>query len=250
MMKRLIPCLDMRDGRVVKGKKFQNIEDVADPVTLAKQYEADGADELFILDITGRDRPQFLSILKEITQAISIPVTCGGAIRTKDDVRDVLDSGANKASITSAALDHPDLIKQISDAFGSERLVLSIDAKQVAEGSWHAFTQGGQHDTKRDVIEWAKTGQALGAGEILLNSIDRDGIKDGYALDLNQAVSDAVSIPVIASGGAGTLEDFKRVFTETKVSAALAASVFHYGEIQLTDLKAYLREFEIDVEEF
>lgn len=250
MRKRLIPCLDMRDGRVVKGKKFQNIEDVADPITLAKQYEADGADELFILDITGTNRPQFLSILKEITQAISIPVTCGGAIRSVKDVRDVLDSGAEKASITSAALDNPDLIKQVSDAFGRERIVLSIDAKQVDQMTWHAFTQGGKQDTKRDVIEWAKTGQALGAGEILLNSIDRDGIKDGYALDLNKAVSDALSIPVIASGGAGSLEDFKNVFIETNVSAALAASVFHYGEINLTDLKEYLREFEIDVEEF
>lgn len=250
MSKRLIPCLDMRDGRVVKGKKFQNVEDVADPVSLAKQYEADGADELFILDITGEDRPQFLAILKEITQSISIPVTCGGAIRTVNDVGEVLNSGAKKASITSAALDNPNLIKEVSDAFGSEAIVLSIDAKQVAPSKWHAFTQGGKLDTKRDVIEWAKTGERLGAGEVLLNSIDSDGVKDGYALDLNKAVSDALSIPVIASGGAGDLADFKRVFTETNVSAALAASVFHYGEIHLTDLKEYLRNFEIDVEEF
>lgn len=250
MTKKIIPCLDIRDGRVVKGKKFKDIQDVADPITLAKSYEKQGADELFVLDITGENRSTFLKIIQDITTELTIPVTVGGGIRTLKDVDDVLDAGANKVSITSAAIAHPDLLKIAAKKHGSEKIVLSIDAGLVSEGKWHAFTQGGKNDTELDVIAWAKKGEALGCGEILLNSIDTDGVKDGYQIELNQAVSNAVSIPVIASGGAGKLEDFRTVFTDTNVQSALAASVFHYNEIKIKELKNYLIKFDIPVRSF
>lgn len=249
MKKRIIPCLDIRDGRVVKGKKFQDIQDVADPVTLAKRYETDQADALFILDITGQDRGQFLEIVKQISTAIQIPLLVGGGIRTMDDVAAVFESGAAKVSITSAAIDHPELLKEAAEKYGSERIILSIDAGSVGENKWHAFKAGGKIDSKLDAIEWAKRGAELGVGEILLNSIDQDGVKSGYNLPLNAAVAEAVNIPVIASGGAGELDDFRAVLTDGKVNAALAASVFHYEEINITDLKEYLLNFNIDVAE-
>lgn len=248
MKKRIIPCLDIKDGRVVKGKKFQNIKDVADPVELAKQYELDHADELFLLDITGRNREAFLQIVKEIVAAINIPLLVGGGIRTIEDIATVLEVGAEKVSITSAAIERPQLLEEAANRFG-DRIILSIDAKEIAPNKWHAFTSGGKNDSGLDVIKWAKQGEKLGVSEILLNSIDVDGVKNGYHLDLNKAVADAVTIPVIASGGAGEMDHFRSVLTDGNADAALAASVFHYEEINITDLKEYLLNFDIPVEE-
>src|SRR5699024_5158033 len=250
MDKQIIPCLDIRDGRVVKGKKFKNIQDIADPISLAKNYEVQGADALFVLDITGKDRETFLKIIREITSELSIPVTVGGGIRSLNDVHEVIGAGAKKVSITSAAIAKPDLLKRAAEKYGSEKIVLSIDAGRINEKTWHAFTQGGKNDTGLDAIEWAKKGQKLGVGELLLNSIDTDGVKDGYQIDLNKAVSEAVSIPVIASGGAGKYEDFRAVFEETNVRSALAASVFHYNEINIRELKSYLAKLAIPVRSF
>lgn len=249
MKKRIIPCLDIRAGRVVKGKKFKDIQDVADPVTLAKAYEQDQADVLFMLDITGEDRDHFLQIVRNVKQAIDIPIYVGGGIRSVEDVLEVLEAGATKASITSAAITNPSLIKSAADLVGKDKIVLSIDAGKVGEDKWHAFLSGGKKDAELDVIEWAKQGEKDGASEILLNSIDEDGVKSGYNISLNQAVANAVNIPVIASGGAGEMMDFKEVFEETNVNAALAASVFHYADIHITDLKEFLLNFSIDVEE-
>jgi len=247
--KRIIPCLDIRNGRVVKGKKFQNIQDVADPVDLARQYELDQADVLFLLDITGGDRQSFLNIVHDIADATEFPLYVGGGIRKVEDVGAVLQAGAEKASITSAAIDRPTLLKDVADMFGGDRIVLSIDAKEVAPNKWHAFTKGGKQDSGLDVIEWAKQGEAYGVSEILLNSIDADGVKAGYDLTLNQTVANAVNIPVIASGGAGELGHFRTILSEGKANAALAASVFHYDEINITDLKEYLLNFDIPVKE-
>ena len=249
MKKRIIPCLDIKDGRVVKGKKFQNVQDVADPVSLAKQYELDHADELFVLDIGGENRDIFLQIVRNIASEIQIPLYVGGGIRTLDDAKAVLNAEATKVAITSAAIGHPELLQEVSKKYGKERLILSIDAKKVAQNKWHAFTSGGKRDSGLDAIKWAKRGEELGVSEILLNSIDADGVKDGYDLTLNQAVKEAVNIPVIASGGAGEMEHFKTVLTDGNADAALAASVFHYDEINITDLKEYLLNFDIPVEE-
>lgn len=242
MTKKIIPCLDIKDGQVVKGKKFENIQNVAEPVSLAKKYEADGADVLFLLDITGNDRAQFLQIVKDVRETTSLPLYVGGGIRTTNDVAETLAAGATKVAITSAAIDRPELLSDVRSQFGSDKLILSIDAKRVDDGAWHAFTQGGRKDSGLDVIEWAKRGEQLGASEILLNSIDADGVKEGYDLPLNQAVSSAVNIPVIASGGAGTIDHFITVLTESGVKAALAASVFHYEEINISTLKAALQK--------
>lgn len=248
MTKRIIPCLDIRDGRVVKGKKFQNMQDVADPVTLAKKYEDAGADELFLLDITGDDRKNFLSIVADIRASLSIPLAVGGGIRTFSDAKATIDAGANKVAVTSAAITNPRLLTEMADAFGSEKVVLSIDAKKTGKEKWHAYIQGGKKDTSLDVVDWAKQGVHLGAGEILLNSIDADGVKAGYDIALNEAVANATSVPVIASGGAGEKKHFASVLAG-KTNAALAASVFHYGTIDLTDLKTYLQENNIPTKE-
>src|SRR5699024_7543523 len=248
MKKRIIPCLDIRDGRVVKGKKFENIQDVAEPVQLAKKYEMDHADALFLLDITGNDRKGSLNIVREIAEAIDIPLFVGGGIRSLEDVAEVLDAGAAKASITSAAIDNPDFLKQAAAQF-PDRIILSIDAKNVGPNKWHAFTKGGKHDAGLDVVEWAKQGEVYGVSEILLNSIDTDGVKNGFDITLNKNVSDAVKIPVNASGGAGEMDHFRAVLTDGNVEAALAASVFHYEEISITDLKEFLLNFDIPVEE-
>lgn len=247
--KRIIPCLDIRDGRVVKGKRFQNVQDVANPVDLAKQYEMDQADVLFLLDITGNDRATFLNVIKEIADTTTLPLYVGGGIRTIEDIGAVLQAGAKKVSITSAAIQQPSLLKEAADIFGGEQIILSIDAKHVAANKWHAYTKGGKYDSGLDVIEWAKQGEALGVGEILLNSIDADGVKEGYDLTLNKAVCDAIDIPVIASGGAGEQIHFRDVLSEGRANAALAASVFHYGEIKITDLKEYLTNCDIVVKE-
>lgn len=249
LQKKIIPCLDIRDGRVVKGKKFKDIQDVANPVELAKKYEKDGADVLFLLDIIGKDRAQFLQIVKEIKAAIAIPLYVGGGIRTVDDVKETLAAGATKVSITSAAIADPSLLSETAKQFGGEKLVLSIDAQQVAPHKWHAFTSGGKTDSQLDAVAWAVKGEELGASEILLNSIDADGIKEGYDLPLNKAVSEAVQIPVIASGGAGKADHFVDVLSKGGAQAALAASVFHYNEIPITELKLSLKQAGIEIGE-
>src|SRR5699024_2449372 len=249
MTKRIIPCSDIRDGRVAKGKKFKDVQDVANPIELAKQYEADQADCLFLLDISGADRTSFLNIVKEISEQTTFPLLVGGGIRSLEDIHAVLEAGADKASITSAAIEQPTFLQEAVAEFGGDRIILSIDAQSVADQTWHAFIKGGKEDTGIDVIEWAKQGEQIGVSEILLNSIDADGVKAGYNLALNVAVTNAVSIPVIASGGAGELDHFREVLSDGIANAALAASVFHYDEIHITDLKEYLLNFDIAVKE-
>lgn len=248
-IKRIIPCLDIDNGRVVKGKQFQNMQDVADPITLAKQYDLDFADELFMLDISRTNRSTFLNIVKQVANEISIPLSVGGGIQTINDMEEVFEAGADKVSITSAAIENPNLLQQAVKQFGSKKIVLAIDAKRVADNKWHAFTKGGKNDTGLDAIEWAKQGEQFGVGEILVNSIDADGEKAGYDIPLNQKMAEAVSISIIASGGAGEMDHFREVLTDGKADAALAASVFHYEEIILSDLKEYLLNFEIPVGE-
>lgn len=241
-MKRIIPCLDVDKGRVVKGKQFQDIQDVAGPITLAKQYNASGADELTFYDITAtsENRSIFLGVVKQIAAEISIPFTVGGGIRTVKEMREVLHAGADKVSINSAAVQDPLLIKQAASEFGSQCVVLSIDAKKTGVTNWEVYTNGGQNHTGWSVTEWAKKGEQLGAGEIVLNAIDKDGEKNGYDLDLVEAVVNNVNIPVIASGGAGNMEHFREVLQPGRADGALGASVFHYGEIQMSELKAML----------
>lgn len=240
--KRIIPCLDVDKGRVVKGKKFKNIEDVADPLALAKKYVEDGADELVFYDITAssENRPVFTKLIAEIAKEVPIPFTVGGGIRTLEDIQNVLDAGADKVSINSVTLDNPSFIEQAAKRFGSERIVLSMDVQQIAPSKWSIFARGGQKDTGLDAIEWAIQAEALGAGELVVNSIDGDGEKDGYSLELTKTIAEAVTIPVVASGGAGAIAHFQTVLTEGKADAALAASVFHYGEINIRALKDYL----------
>lgn len=240
MQKQIIPCLDIRDGRVVKGKKFQNVQDVAEPLALAKQYEKEGADILFLLDISGDDRESFLQIVRTIRKETTLPLYVGGGIRNLTHVEETLAAGATKVSITSAAITNPKLLQEAATRFGKDKIILSIDAKQVATNKWHAFTKGGREDAGLDVIEWAKQGEQYGVSEILLNSIDTDGVKSGFNLPLNKAVTEAVSIPVIASGGAGTIEHFTDVLNNGYAASALAASVFHYDEISLRDIKRAL----------
>lgn len=242
MQKQIIPCLDIRDGRVVKGKKFQNIQDVAHPLDLAKQYEQDGADVLFLLDISGDDRETFLQIVRDIKEATTLPLYVGGGIRNLTHVGETLTAGATKVSITSAAISNPTLLKEAADQYGTDKIILSIDAKKVAENVWHAFTSGGKKDSGLDVIEWAKQGEQFGVSEILLNSIDTDGVKTGYDLRLNEVVTNAITIPVIASGGAGTIEHFTTLLDGGYAASALAASVFHYDEINIREIKQSLKQ--------
>ncbi|MCZ2259572.1 imidazole glycerol phosphate synthase subunit HisF [Sporosarcina sp. G11-34] len=241
--KRIIPCLDVDKGRVVKGRKFENVEDVADPLELAKKYVLDGADELVFYDITAstENRTVFTGIIEQIAKEVPIPFTVGGGIRTLEDIQNILDAGADKVSINSAAITNRSFIEEAAKRFGSERIILSIDVKQVGPSKWSIFERGGQKDTGIDAIEWAIKGEAQGAGELVVNSIDGDGEKDGYSLELTRRIAEAVSIPVIASGGAGTMAHFETILTEGKADAALAASVFHYEEINIVELKDYLQ---------
>jgi cyclase len=241
LTKRIIPCLDVDHGRVVKGKKFKNIQDVADPVELGRYYSEQGADELVFYDITAssEDREIFINIIEDVAEAIRIPFTIGGGIRKIEDFRTVLMAGADKVSINSAAVKNPLLIKDAALKFGRQCVVLSIDAKKNNHDSWDVYINGGRENTGLDVIEWAKRGEELGAGEICINSIDADGIKNGYDLELNRILSSTLRIPIIASGGAGTLAHFSEVL-KIGADAALAASVFHYKEISIKDLKKYL----------
>jgi cyclase len=240
--KRIIPCLDVKDGRVVKGVKFQQLGDVSSPVTLAKHYSDSGADELVFYDITAsvEERRLFTDILREVASCIFIPLTVGGGINSLEDFDRVLKCGADKVSVNSGALRNPDLIRDAARRYGNQCVVLSVDIKRV-DGQFRVFARGGREDTGLDAIEWVRQGESLGAGEIVVNSIDTDGVKGGFDLEMLQAVCDAVSIPVIASGGAGSSEDFVQLFkTIPKVDAGLAASIFHFGEVEIPALKQLL----------
>ncbi len=242
LARRIIPCLDVHAGRVVKGVNFVNLRDAGDPVEAARAYDAAGADELVFLDITAtyEARSIMLDIVKRVAESVFIPFPVGGGVRSLEDARELLLAGADKVSVNSAAVRRPELIRELSEHFGAQAVVLAIDAKKKND-SWEVYVKGGREPTGLDAIAWAREGERLGAGEILLTSMDKDGTKAGYDLALTRAVAEAVSIPVIASGGAGTMEHFLEAFTEGKADAALAASVFHFGEIAIPELKRYLK---------
>ena len=247
--KRIIPCLDVKDGRVVKGVKFEGLGDVASPVELAKKYCDSGADELVFYDITASSegRKLFIDVFKQVADCVTIPLTVGGGISTLDDFDVALECGADKISINSGAIKNPDLISDAAHRYGSQIVVLAVDVKRV-DGKFRIFARGGRDDTGLDAIEWIKRGESVGAGEIVVNSIDTDGVKGGFDLPLLEAVCEAVSIPVIASGGAGSIDDFINLFkTIPKIDAGLAASVFHFGEVSIPDLKNALRNNAISV---
>lgn len=246
--KRIIPCLDVHDGRVVKGVNFVNLRDAGDPVEIAAAYDKAGADELVFLDITASSdrRNTVADMVRAVAERVFIPFTVGGGIRTVDDFKAILREGADKVSVNSAAIDNPSLIAQAADKFGSQCVVLAIDAKRTENG-FHIFKHGGRIDTGIDAIEWAIKGCELGAGEILLTSMDADGTKAGYDLELTRQISESVSVPVIASGGAGSKKDFYDALTEGKADAALAASLFHYKELEILEVKEYLREKGVSV---
>jgi len=247
--KRIIPCLDVKDGRVVKGTTFINLRDAGDPVEAAIEYDKQGADELVLLDITASSQARgiILNIVSEVANHIFIPFTVGGGIRTVDDFTALLRAGADKVSVNSAALQNPLIISEAAEKFGSQCVVCAIDAKRRETGGWTVYLNGGRVDTGKDAVEWAKEAARLGAGEILLTSMDCDGMKNGYDLALTAEVSQSVSIPVIASGGAGNMEHFYDAFTTGKADAVLAASLFHFGEITIPDLKKYLAQHGIPV---
>lgn len=247
--KRIIPCLDVKDGRVVKGVNFLGLADVSSPVKLAKFYSDNGADELVFYDITAsaEGRALFTDILCEVASTIFIPLTVGGGINTVDDFDRVLKCGADKVSVNSGAIRNPDLINEAAKKYGDQCVVLSVDAKRV-DGTYHVFAKGGREDTGMDAIEWIKRGQAMGAGEIVLNSIDTDGVKNGFDLEMLGAVCEIATVPVIASGGAGSIEHFTELFNALpKVDAGLAASIFHFGEVDIHDLKKTLNSQGINV---
>lgn len=247
--KRIIPCLDVNRGRVVKGVNFVDLKDAGDPVEIASAYDAAGADELVFLDITAscENRDTVTDMVRAVASSVFIPFTVGGGIRTVDDFKKLLREGADKISVNSAAIDRPQLITEAAEKFGSQCVVVAIDARRRADGGWNIYKHGGRLDTGIDAVWWAKKVEALGAGEILLTSMDCDGTKAGYDLELTQTVADAVNIPVIASGGAGTLEHFYEAFTKGKADAVLAASLFHYKELEIGQVKDYLAEKGISV---
>jgi len=249
LAKRIIPCLDVTGGRVVKGVHFVNLRDAGDPVELAERYNAQGADELVFLDITASSdaREIMANVVARTARRVFIPLTVGGGIRSVEDAHGILLSGADKVSINTAAVRRPELIHELSQEFGAQAVVLAIDAKRNNRGSWNVFTRGGRDDESIDAIEWAQHGESLGAGEILLTSMDTDGVRGGFDCELTSAVSRATHIPVIASGGAGKPADFERVLTEGRADAALAASIFHYGDYTVADLKSFLREHNVPV---
>lgn len=250
LAKRIIPCLDVHMGRVVKGVRFVNLIDAGDPVECAAAYNQAGADELTFLDITAsaESRSIMLDVVSRVAEKVFIPFTVGGGIRTVEDFRQLLLAGADKVGINSAAIKRPELISEAALKFGSQCVVVAIDAKKRNDGSgWDVYINGGRVNTGRDAIEWAVEAQRLGAGEILLTSMDKDGTKAGYDIELTRTVSEAVNIPVIASGGAGTFEHFKDAIVEGRADAVLAASLFHFGEMKIKDLKNYLRENGIEV---
>ena len=246
--KRIIPCLDVNNGRVVKGVNFVGLRDAGDPVEVAKRYNAEGADELTFLDITAshENRGTIVDIVEKVAKEVFIPLTVGGGIRTLEDIYALLNVGCDKVSINSSAVSNPGFINESSKRFGSQCIVVAIDVKRVADGSYHVFVKGGREDTGLDALAWAKEVTDRGAGEILLTSMDTDGAKTGFELNITKQISDLVGIPVIASGGAGTMEHIKEAF-ECGASAALAASIFHFKEIDIMDLKRYLRSNNIPV---
>lgn len=247
--KRIIPCLDVKNGRVVKGTSFVNLRDAGDPVQCAAEYDKQGADELVLLDITASSdaRNIMLDIVTQVANTIFIPFTVGGGIRTVDDFTALLRAGADKVSVNSAAIRRPDIINEAAYKFGSQCVVTAIDAKRRANGGWDVYINGGRINTELDAIKWAIEAEKRGAGEILLTSMDQDGVKTGYDLELTKAVSESVGIPVIASGGAGKMEHFYDAFSVGKADAVLAASLFHFGEITIGQLKDYLSERSVSV---
>ncbi|MCI8684079.1 MAG: imidazole glycerol phosphate synthase subunit HisF [Lachnospiraceae bacterium] len=248
--KRIIPCLDVHNGRVVKGVNFVNLRDAGDPVAVAAAYDRAGADEVVFLDITASSdaRNTVVDMVRRVAETVFIPFTVGGGIRTVEDFKALLREGADKISINSSAVNTPELIQEAADKFGSQCVVVAIDARRRPDGSgWNVYKNGGRIDTGLDAVEWAAKANQLGAGEILLTSMDCDGTKAGYDLELTRAIADAVTIPVIASGGAGTKEHFKEALTEGGADAALAASLFHYKELEIMELKQYLAKEHIPV---
>lgn len=249
LAKRIIPCLDVRDGKVVKGIHFVGIREVGDPVECAVAYDRQGADEICFLDITAthEGRKTMVDVVRKTAENVFVPLTVGGGIRSVEDFREILRAGADKVAVNSAAVDHPHLIRQAAEVFGSQCVVAAIDAKRDETGAFHVVVHGGRKDTGLDAVWWAKECERLGAGEILLTSMDADGAKEGFDLELLRAVCGAVSIPVIASGGCGKIEHFSQVFEETGADAALAASLFHYKELTVDEVKAHLEEHKIPV---
>jgi cyclase len=251
LAKRIIPCLDVKDGRVVKGVNFVNLRDAGDPVDNAKVYNDEGADELVFLDITAtyEARKTMVDVVKRVAEQVFMPFTVGGGISSNEDIRALLNAGCDKVSINTAAVKRPEFVSEASDRFGTQCVVVAIDAKQKEDGSWEVYVKGGREATGIDAVEWARKVEGLGAGEILLTSMDRDGTKDGFDVELTRAISGAVNIPVIASGGCGKLEHFLEVFKETKADAALAASIFHFREFSIAQVKQFLRNGGILVRE-
>ena len=249
LAKRIIPCLDVKEGRVVKGTNFVDLKDAGDPVELAKKYDREKADELVFLDITAsfEERRSMFDVVEKTAGEVFMPLTVGGGIRTNEDIRQMLGSGADKISVNTAAVKDPYIISSGAELFGSQCIVLAVDAKKCGEDKWEVYLNGGRTPTGMDVIEWVRKGTALGAGEILLTSMDADGTKDGYDIALTKAVAEAVSVPVIASGGAGKMEHFYDVLILGKADAVLAASVFHFGQFSIGDVKKYLRERGVEV---
>jgi cyclase len=248
LAKRIIPCLDVTNGRVVKGVKFVSLRDAGDPIEIARRYDDQGADELTFLDITASsdDRDLILHIIEEVAAQVFIPLTVGGGVRKVEDVRRLLNAGADKVSINTSAIQNPQLVADAAGRYGSQCIVVAIDAKRAGQG-WEVFTHGGRRPTGLDAIEWARKMQSLGAGEILLTSMDRDGTRDGFDLALTRAVSDAVDVPVIASGGVGNLQHLAEGIVEGHADAVLAASVFHYGEYTVRQAKEYMSQHGIEV---
>ena len=242
LAKRIIPCLDVKEGRVVKGVGFVNLKDAGDPVEAARAYDAEGADELCFLDILAshEERKIFIDVVSRTAEQVFMPLTVGGGVRTLDDIRDLLRAGADKVSINTAAVQRPGFVKEAAERFGTQCIVVAIDAKRAGE-SWEVFTHGGRRPAGLDAVDWARKMASFGAGEILLTSMDRDGTKEGYDLALTAAIADAVEIPVIASGGAGTLEHLYEGFAQGKADAVLAASIFHYRQHTIREAKDYLR---------
>ncbi len=250
LAKRIIPCLDIANGRVVKGVKFVELRDAGDPVDAARAYEAQGADELTFLDITAshEERDTIVDVVRSVAAQVFMPLTVGGGVRNGDDIRKLLQAGADKVSLNTAAVAAPEIVGETADQFGSQCIVVAIDARRNPDvGGWNVFTHGGRRDTDRDAVEWAREVVDRGAGEILLTSMDADGTKAGYDLELTAAISDAVSVPVIASGGAGTLAHLHEAITTGKADAVLAASIFHFGEFTIQQTKEYLRDRGVEV---
>ncbi|HFI0787474.1 TPA: imidazole glycerol phosphate synthase subunit HisF [Streptococcus suis] len=249
LAKRIIPCLDVNDGRVVKGVNFVNLTDVGDPVDAAKAYYEAGCDELVFLDITAthEERDTTVDMVRRVAEQVFIPFTVGGGIRSVEDMNKMLKAGADKVSVNSSAVANPQLIADCAEKFGNQCVVVAIDAKKVEDGSWHVFVAGGRKDTGIDLLDWAKKVVSLGAGEILLTSMDKDGTKSGFDIEMLNAVANVVTVPIIASGGAGNSQHILEVFEQTPATGALAASIFHYGEVSIADTKQAMRQSGIEV---